>query len=105
VAVETAINAYYQLRSELPPAAGETLWSKVGITPDLDRQPGAAGSFAVKDAREMASFARSQDVGMVGLWSLGGTAEAAGEPQAGPSDAVSSGIADVVRELTEILSD
>ncbi|MGD9721346.1 MAG: hypothetical protein AB7O59_09060 [Pirellulales bacterium] len=105
VAVETAINAYYELRADLPLAAGETLWSKIGITPELAPQPGSAAVFAPKDARETASFARAQGVGMVGLWSLSGERQSAGEPQSGQATEADSVIADVVRELSAILSD
>jgi hypothetical protein len=81
--IESTINAYYQLRQVVPTDAETgTVWTKIGITPAINRGGATGETFRPKDAQEVYGFAAQQGIGMLSLWSLNGAGPGTDQPTA-----------------------
>jgi hypothetical protein len=71
VAIESAINVFYQLDKSLhrQEIAGD-LWRRIGVTPTIGQGDAAGERFLPADAQAVFDFARQQGLGMLGIWSL-----------------------------------
>ena len=57
-------------RDALPGALRAQRWRKVGVTPMIGVNDFADQVFTVQDARDVAAWAATQHIGMLGMWSL-----------------------------------
>ncbi|MGI4816088.1 MAG: hypothetical protein ACRYGG_22520 [Janthinobacterium lividum] len=45
-------------------------WQKIGIAPTIGRDAISDKVFSIKDAEELVSFAKANDIGLVSMWSM-----------------------------------
>ena len=70
LAIEVANSLFAQLKSVYPGLPAARVWKKVGITPMIGINDVPTEKFYVEDAQQLASFARSQHIGMLSMWQL-----------------------------------
>ncbi len=70
LAIQVANSLYGQLKGVYPKLPAAQVWKKVGVTPMIGINDVPTEKFYVEDAQQLASFARSQRIGMLGMWQL-----------------------------------
>jgi hypothetical protein len=70
LAIQVAHSLFGQLRAIYPKLPAAKVWKRVGITPMIGINDVPTEKFYVEDAQQLAAFARSQHIGMIGMWQL-----------------------------------
>ena len=70
LAIQVGNSLYAQLKGVYPKLPAARIWKKVGITPMIGINDVPTEKFYVEDAQQLAAFARSQHIGMLGMWQL-----------------------------------
>ena len=69
LAVEAAESTFNQLKELFPDRSDAAVWRMVGVTPMLGQNDDGR-IYDADDARQLVSFARSQDLGMLAFWEM-----------------------------------
>ena len=70
-AIQAGTALHGQLATFYPALSAQQRWRKVGVTPMIGVNDFADQVFTVQDARDVAAWAGTQHIGMLGMWSLG----------------------------------
>lgn len=69
LAVQAAESTFNQLKELFPDRSDAAIWRMVGVTPMLGQNDDGR-IYDADDARQLVSFARSQDLGMLAFWEM-----------------------------------
>jgi hypothetical protein len=87
-AIQASLNVHDQLQTDLgDDGRAIDTWKKIGVTPTIGRNEAGGETFSPRDAQEVRDFARQQNLGMVGMWSLNRDQQGAGIPDTAASAA------------------